>query len=100
MSMKSPNLPANYSVRWERSINPCRQLRATTSVLLFCLTLLSAFVGRCQQINQTPLLNQPEEMERALEKRRNQQVAAAKASSAFRDFSFADRYSSSKLGLQ
>ena len=74
-------------------------MRPTKSVWLFCF-FLPAVAGLCQQSNQVRLLNQPEEMQRALEKRRLQQVEASKSFPVFHEFSFADRWSSSNIRFQ
>jgi hypothetical protein len=61
------------------------------------VNLLSALDGQCQLTNQAPLLNQPAEMERALNKRRLEQIQAARGASVFHDFSFTDQFASSNI---
>ena len=75
-------------------------LRRLPRLCLIVLSLLAGVHGQCQQSNQAPLLNDPPEMARALEKRRMQQIEACKNVSAFHDFSFKDQFASSNIRFQ
>src|SRR2546430_1889463 len=74
--------------------------RTVTWLLILKLTSLLSISGQSADSNQTPYLNQPEELKRALEKRSKQQFDAAKDLSTFHDFGFKDGFAASKIQFQ
>ena len=79
----------------------CRKKFAwqNTLICLFILLFLglSLVIGRQPFTNNNSLLNQPEELKQALEKRGRQQFDASKNLSAFHDFTFKDRFAASNI---